>query len=114
MIAQIETKTQYGKDTVTGINVMAEEGDQYPAFAHSVQDAVEWLKTFPLYEGATIEDLSDGRVMVFSQWRERDAVFDALFVESDMVKAKYERSLVVIFPRNTIYESTGYQGYKAE
>jgi hypothetical protein len=114
MIAQIEIKTQYGNDTIAGINATAEAGDQYPAFAHSVQDAVEWLKTFPLYEGATIEYLSDGRVMVFSQWRERDAVFDALFVESDVMKAKYERSFVVIFPRNTIYENTGFQGYKAE
>lgn len=114
MIAQIEERTQYGKQGLTGINVIAESSEVVTAFAHSAQDAVEWLKTFPLYKDATIENMDNGRVMVWSQWRERDSVFDALFEESDITKAKYEREFVVIIPRNTIYENTGFQGYKAE
>jgi len=114
MIAQIEERTQYGNQGLTGINVITESSEVVTAFAHSVQDAVEWLKTFPLYKDATIENMDNGRVMVWSQWRERNADFDALFIEDEIKATKYEREFVVIIPRNTIYENTGFQGYRAE
>jgi hypothetical protein len=109
MIAEIETFNLYGKQGKTGINVINQESLGYPSFAHSVQDAIEWLLKFPLYEGSEVSNLDDGRVMVWSKWQKYENGFEKLLLTENNphAGAEYTRSFVVIYPRNTIGVSQG-------
>jgi hypothetical protein len=118
MIAKIEDKRQYGRMGTVGINLLAELDEQPTVmFAHSVQDAVEWAKDFPLYQDAIIDDLGNGSFTVSSQWQPRQkSPFEAAgLIEWEtpgMEKAEYTRVQLVITPVNTIYENVGFAGYK--
>jgi hypothetical protein len=111
MIAEITTRTQYGRMTQAGINIIPEmDDDAHSAFAHSVQDALDWIAKFPLYEDAEIDRYSDGRVIVESKWMPYENVFEALLrpENNPHLKAEYTRHEIVIWPRNTIYEAVGF------
>lgn len=112
MIAKLQIKTQYGGQGTTGINLLSELDEEITeAFAHGVQDALEWCKSYPLYQDAIIDNLADGRFVVSSQWKPRDKSMDGLFDYDDgMDKADFTRSQVFILPVNTVYENTGFAG----
>ena len=113
MIAQIEFFDEYGKIGKTGINLIGEmlQESRSVSFAHSVQDAIEWLLKFPLYEDATVDKYDDGRVMVWSKWQPYNNAFEALLLDNPYTSAEYSRSFVAIYPRNTIYEQVGYHSF---
>ena len=115
MIAKIESKTQYGKMGTIGINLMSELDEQpVVSFAHSVQDALDWAKEFPLCRGAIIDDLASGSFVVSSGWRPYINQFEGLIEpeKEAMKKVEYTREQLLITPVNTIHENTGFWGYK--
>jgi len=84
MIATLVIKTQYGRMTQSGINLLSElDGEENKVFAHSVQDAIEWAKKFPLFQNAIIDNFADGRFVISSQWMPYDNSMAALFVNSN-------------------------------
>jgi hypothetical protein len=113
MIAQIEIRDEYGKDTKCGITVIPDAvGTNSVVFAHSIQDAIEWLtKKCPLFADADVTDLSDGRFIVTSQWIIYSGTFDALLLDENNPRlgAQYTRQWAIIYPRSTIYEQFGYE-----
>lgn len=117
MIAAIETTEQYGRNGQAGIGLLSElDGKTTVVYAHSVQDAVEWLTKFPLYEGATVDRFENGVCIVTSAWRDRDKTWDAFFEDDNYPekKADYARDRAIVRPVNTIYENGGFEGYKKE
>lgn len=115
MIAKIESKTQYGKMGRLDINLMSELDEQpVVSFAHGVQDALDWAKEFPLYQDAIIDDMGNGNFLVSSKWQPYTPQFIGLVEPEDdsMDKVEYTRRQLLITPVNTIYENTGFVGYK--
>jgi hypothetical protein len=115
MIAEITTITQYGRQGKIGINLHGELDEPSPsAFAHSVQDALEWAKSYPLYASATITDLGDGRYLVDSSWIERDTIMDGIEWDDahlqQIKRTTHQRQRLTIIPRNTIYETPAFGG----
>jgi hypothetical protein len=113
MIAEIETRQQYGKTGQSGfINVHPELDGYISTFAHSVQDAIEWLKHSPGFVDATIDNLGDGRYLFTTPWTpRRSSIFDDVIDDERFEQIKtcdQERTWVIIIPRNTIYENTGF------
>lgn len=110
MIAEITFQTQYGKQTQSGINLAPDHNkEKDTAFAHSVQDAVEYIKSYPLFADAIIDTVNEGAAYIISsQWKQRNADFDALFEFEGGPLPPFKRQQVIIRSRNTIYENTGY------
>ena len=65
MIAEIKIWTEYGKEYSSGVNfIPGTEAQEHFVFAHSAQDALEWFKKYPLFDGAIVDDMQDGRFVV--------------------------------------------------
>lgn len=113
MIAKIEIKTQHGEDNdkaTSGIGIIhALDQITDTVYAHSSEDAISWVMSFPLYAGALVEKFDNGSAIIESVWQLRDTTFDAIFDENSS-DGKYTRSRVHITVLNTIYENAGYQG----
>lgn len=69
-------------------------------------------KKYPLFDGAIVDDMQDGRFIVTSKWFPHDnTLIEIEWVEPEnelMRQAKYFRQRAVISPRNTIYENVGF------
>ena len=106
MIATIVTKTQYGRMGQGGISRLSElDSKEEKLFAHSVQEALTWVKNSPGFENAIVDDLMDGRYVFSFEWLPFDNLFD--LIDPEFLKgAEYERKYVVVYPVNTIYENT--------
>lgn len=109
MIAEISFQTQYGKQGQAGISRRVEhDGEKSFVFAHSVQDAVEYVKSLPLFSNAQVEtDDYSAWAIISSEWLGRDTTIDVLFSGEPL--PPYIRQQAVIRTRNTIYESAGYR-----
>lgn len=104
MIAKIETVIQYGRDGQAGISILPDlEEPEGESYAHSVQDALEWLKRLPLYHSAVIDDLADGRLVVTSKWLPRNEVDRLLDSDDGIDRAGYTRNQAVVYPVTTIH-----------
>lgn len=109
MIAAIITTTQYGKTSTDEDTVVYQFGlDDAPstAYAHSVQDALEWLRRFPLFEDADFDSLGDGRFRILSPWMERP--FTGILDDPRLKDIDRSREEVVVHPVTTIYEGAGF------
>lgn len=110
MIAKLIRQGRYGRNGVDGIYILSEldeKPDEF--FAHSTQDALEYLQRLPLYQDAHVVEHTNGSFVVTSQWRPRDKTLDAIFDTNDMQRADYWASQVLIVPVNTIHENTGFK-----
>lgn len=115
MIAKVLQKTQYGKQGTTGINVLHElDSKPVECFAHSVQDAKKWALEFPAFQGADVEELRDGNVVIITgQWNSYDPM-NEIFAEDQYSCAQFTRLHIMISPVNTIYENVGFQAFRDE
>ena len=114
MIAEMNRQTEYGKMGKTDINILHEMTDNGNVFfAHSVQDGLDWAKSFPLFASAEVYDLADGRFVINSPWQPYDNPFEPILDEAFQFHkgAEYSRVSITIFPRNTIFESVGFERY---
>lgn len=118
MIAEIKSQTEYGKKGTVGVYLISElSTEPIVSFAHSVSDALEWAKEYPLYRDAIIDDMGNGIFVIYSQWAPRKiSIFEEVgLIEADvdMKDVSYERSSIIIRPVNTIYENTGFQRFQS-
>jgi hypothetical protein len=116
MIAQLTQQTQYGKQGTIGINLLSELSEDPITFAaHSVQDAVEWALSYPLFQDAEVEKF-ERIVTINSKWQPRvkSAFEEAGLIEweNGIEKAEFARAQMIIKEINTIYENTGFQGFR--
>jgi hypothetical protein len=106
MIVALNIKNEYGKQGTVGVNLMSElNGDGNEAYAHSMEQAVAWVKSHALF--ATIEphSLHDGRFVFNSEWTPKNDILDMLYGYDD---ATHVRQTIVVYPVNTVFENVGY------
>lgn len=108
MIVAINTKTEYGKQGTTGINPMPELSDDGDtAYGHGMEQALAWIKSYPLYANVEPCSLGDGRMVLESKWNEESMASSLLYGYESVT---HVRQVVTIYPVNTIYENTGFEG----
>lgn len=110
MIAAIITTTQYGKTSTDEDTVVYQFGlddASSTAYAHSVQDVLEWLRRFPLYKDADFDSLGDGRFRIVSPWMEMP--FTGILDDPRLKNIDRSREEIVVYPVNTIYENSGFR-----
>lgn len=105
MIAQIKSTIEFATVGQHPLPDLTNQGDTY--FAHSVQDALEWLKAFPWYANAQVEAGIDGSYTVISPWLENSDPYRQIF--ESLADAALTRHRLWIRPVNTVYESAGYR-----
>jgi len=110
MITELIITDQYGKKSVIGVSICCDDDGENKVYAHSVQDAIEWITKYPLFENATIDKFDDGLVYVHSEWIPFSDPFTAIYDVDPHKGAEFTRQRVVIRPVNTIFESVGFQG----
>jgi hypothetical protein len=105
MIAEIVIRTEYGKQYPDGHVAVIDADKPQSVFAHSKQDAMEWIARYPLFAGAEVDFDS-----TISQWIDYDDPFPALFGDDNPRQvATHTRQVATIICRNTIHESAGYR-----
>ena len=107
MIAEIRTKSEYGRvDARDGEIFTSTEDQKLQAetqdsliYAHSVEDAMTWLSTFPIFKDAEIQK-REGKIVITYAWMTITDYF------GDYGKTTHERYVTTVTPFNTIYESS--------
>lgn len=110
MIAQIVTHTEYGTKQDHGVLIDYSLTTETSAFAHSMQDAENWLLEFPLFQDATIDRFENGSVQIQVTSRWMDDPFAGVYND----KINVTRQRVIIRTVNTIYENVGYARFQKE
>lgn len=70
MITAINTAVEYGKGQIELYPMAELTNELYPIFAHSMDEALAWVKASPFYKDAEIVTNHDGSVTVTSPWIE--------------------------------------------
>jgi hypothetical protein len=113
-IAIVASSTEYGKQRQDGnIRPLSElTADQDEAFAHSMEDAIKWVRSLPAFKDAETVAPNDGRIFFYSQWAPADWIW-ALDKDLPEAQATHQRTVIGIATRNTIFEDVGYEMYRA-
>lgn len=108
MIVAINTRQRFGKMETAGIILMSEyDDDGGLVYAHSKEEALTWAKSFPQWANVEPHNLHDGRLLLTTEWREYDDPISFLLEGHQDIT--HTCTQMVIYPVNTIYESTGYK-----
>lgn len=107
-IVAVHTITRYGaRGTVGNINRMDElSEDGGPAYAHSMDEAIAWVKAQPLFANVEPHSLGDGRLVFASEWAEVGPVYTMLYGYEDVTHTRQE---ITLYPVSTVGVSTGYR-----
>lgn len=70
MITAINTAVEYGKGKIELYPMVELTNDLSPIFAHSMDEALSWVKASPFYKNAEIVTNRDGSATVTSPWIE--------------------------------------------
>jgi hypothetical protein len=98
MIAKITSTTQYGKTMQSGnINVIT-NGKEVVSYAHDVNSAIDWAKSYPLFEDAYITMLDNGSCMIESHWNKYSNPLESIldFEDPKMKEAEYFLQQLII------------------
>lgn len=99
MITIIATTTEFGKQQHGNINHMVERNESHSdKFAHSFQDAREYVQSLPSMQDCEVMDPEDGRMFFWSQWGELDFA-SSLYNPGE---ATHQRTAIGIAVRETI------------
>jgi len=115
MIAQITEDTVYANNEKHILDRGLETApvNNQPVYAHSVEDALNWLLAFPLHQGATVTKLENGIIVIDTDWLPCEPdIYDELFAPEH--RASYQKCHATIRPVNTIYENRGFEGYREQ
>jgi hypothetical protein len=105
MIYAIEFEAIHGKQGRTGVNAMPEHTDQsQPKYAHSLEQAMAWVKTNVPFADVEAQSLHDGRYIYQTDWQELDQnnAFLHLFGPEGATHMMKE---IIIYPVDTVFES---------
>jgi hypothetical protein len=106
-IVSVVTLEQRGKMGKVGVNNLSELESSTTVYAHSAEEAIAWAKSYPLYENAEIEHLSDGRIVITSPWIESKSPFFSVLEGYEDVT--HTRSQIWIYSVNTVFVHVGFQ-----
>lgn len=107
MITCLNIRTEYGKQGTTGINIVSEtelRDDGSNAYAHSMEQAIAWVKSQALFANVEPYDLKDGRFVFSSAWTEAP-ILSMLYGAGET----HQRQVITLYPVNTIFENAGYK-----
>lgn len=106
-IVAINTVTRFGKQGTIQVNRMDElSGDGETAYAHSMDEAVAWVKSQTAFADVEPYSLGDGRLVFESAWAEKGGLYH-LF--DDYNEVTHTRLDITIYPVNTIFVAAGYR-----
>lgn len=104
MIAEITITSRYGKTNNGAIKRMYKaDSAAPPVYAHSIQDAQEYILAYPLNANAIVEQML-GSVVITSQWIAYSDPLDAIIDPACNPRdgAEYYCQQAVIIPVQTI------------
>lgn len=107
MIIKLCIAKQYGKLVGGQINRIGDEHDEMDTvYAHSMDEALAWLKNQPLFAGLEPQSLGDDRMQVTSKWMEVGPMYSWLVGYEDKTHVCQQ---IVLIPENTVGISVGYR-----
>lgn len=106
-IVAINTVTRFGKQGTIQINRMDELSDDgETVYAHSMDEAVAWVKSQAAFADVEPYSLGDGRLVFESRWTEKGGLYHMLDGYGDVTHTGLE---ITIYPVNTIFVAAGYR-----
>lgn len=105
-IVAINIRTLYGRMGQGGVATLQELTQTATVYAHNMDEALQWIKSQPLFANVEVRPMGDARRMVMTDWVEVEPTPMDTFIPREHT---HTCTHIIAHPVNTIGVSAGYR-----